>query len=130
MIYVIGLGSNDGDRELHLHNALNFLARHSDTLYSSTHYESPALGGDSAISKPHYLNAVAEIDTDLDADALNRLLKEMERLEGRDDAARAAGRVPLDADIVIAGDEIVRPADFSRYFFRRGYEELRQLLDR
>lgn len=125
MTYVIGLGSNDGDREYHLRNALNFLAEISDSIYTSTHYESPALGG----GKAHYLNAVAEIGTSLPQDKLNELLKKMELEEGRDDAARSEGRVPIDADIVIADGNIVRPKDYSQFFFRRGYEELRSDFD-
>lgn len=121
MRYVIGLGSNCGSRETHLINALNFLAEISDSIYSSTHYESPALGG----GKAHYLNAVAEIECSLLPDELNARLKEMEYGEGRDEQARMEGKVPIDADIVIAENSILRPKDFSRFFFRRGYEELR-----
>ncbi len=121
MRYVIGLGSNCEPRELHLISALNQLAMISDSIYSSTHYESPALGG----GKSHYLNAVAEIESSLSTEELNQALKKMELSEGRDAEARAEGRVPLDADIVIAGEDILRPKDYSQYFFRRGFEELR-----
>ncbi|MDE6811550.1 MAG: 2-amino-4-hydroxy-6-hydroxymethyldihydropteridine diphosphokinase [Muribaculaceae bacterium] len=121
MKYVISLGSNCGFREQHLLHALNSLAELSDSIYSSTHYESPALGG----SAPHYLNAVAEIETSLGVEDLNRILKSLEVSEGRDELARAEGKVPLDADIVIADGEIIRPKDFSQFFFKRGYEELR-----
>ena len=121
MNYVISLGSNCGFREAHLLHALNALAEISDSIYSSTHYESPALGGGAA----HYLNAVAEIETSLSIDELQLTLKQLEISEGRDQEARLEGRVPLDADIVIAGDEIVRKKDFSQFFFKRGYEELR-----
>lgn len=122
MRYVIGLGSNCDPRELHLINALNHLAGIAESIYSSTHYESPALGGE---GKPHYLNAVAEIESDLSVEELNAILKDMEISEGRDAAARTEGRVPLDADIVIADAEILRPKDFNQYFFKRGFEELR-----
>lgn len=121
MRYVIGLGSNCGFREQHLLHALNRLAEISDSIYTSTHYESPALGG----GKAHYLNAVAEIETDMTPEILNRELKALETEEGRDDLARSEGRVPLDADIVIANGEIIRPKDYSQFFFRRGFEELR-----
>lgn len=121
MRYVIGLGSNCEPRELHLRNALNQLAILSDSIYSSTHYESPALGG----GKSHYLNAVAEIESALNIEELNRQLKKMEVSEGRNEEARAEGRVPLDADIVMADDKILRPKDYSQYFFKRGFEELR-----
>lgn len=123
MRYLLSLGSNSGDRELHLQNALNFLEDICDNVYTSTHYASPALGG----GKPYYLNSVATIDFDGDADELNKRLKECEIIEGRDIAAREAGEVPLDIDIVIEGNTILRPRDFEQYFFRRGYEELRDL---
>lgn len=121
MKYIIGLGSNDGDREAHLQYALNALTELADSLFSSTHYESPALGG----GKTHYLNAVAEMTTHLDIESLNKELKHIELITGRDASARAEGRVPLDADIVIAGNKIIRPKDFAQFFFKRGYEELR-----
>ncbi|MDE6558844.1 MAG: 2-amino-4-hydroxy-6-hydroxymethyldihydropteridine diphosphokinase [Muribaculaceae bacterium] len=121
MKYVISLGSNCGFREQHLLHALNSLAEISDSIYSSTHYESPALGG----SAPHYLNAVAEIETPIPLDDLNRYLKQLEVAEGRDSEARAEGRVPLDADVVVVDDEVIRPKDYSQFFFKRGFEELR-----
>lgn len=121
MRYVIGLGSNCGHRETHLINALNSLAKISQSIYSSTHYESPAMGG----GKSHYLNAVAEIESDLSTEELNMALKQIELQEGRDNIAREEGRVPLDADIVIADNVILRRKDFSQFFFKRGYEELR-----
>lgn len=128
MLYYLSLGSNDGDRELHLQNALNFLSECCDSLYSSTHYASPALGnGEEA--KPYYQNAVALVDFGGDAPTLEALLKQFEIIEGRDSLARAEGRVPLDIDIVMAGDNILRPKDFSQYFFRRGYEELHSSLN-
>ncbi len=121
MRYLIGLGSNCEPRETHLINSLNYLAEISDSIYSSTHYESPALGG----GKAHYLNAVAEIECQLSIEELNMRLKEMEIAEGRDSTARAEGRVPIDADIVMQENMVIRPKDFNQYFFRRGYEELR-----
>lgn len=121
MRYVIGLGSNCEPREHHLINTLNRLAEIADSIYTSTHYESPALGG----GKAHYLNAVAEIETSIEEETLNIKLKEMEIAEGRDEKARKEGRVPIDADIVIVGSEVRRQADFERFFFRKGYEELK-----
>ena len=119
-MYVLSLGSNDGDREQHLINALNYLAEVCDSIYSSTHYASPALGG----GKPHYLNSVAMVEYAGSAAELDALLKEMEKAEGRDETARREGRVPLDIDIVMDGRQILRPKDYALYFFRRGYEEL------
>lgn len=134
MIYFLGLGSNDGDREQHLQNALNYLSEISDNLYFSTHYASPAMtssqkGNGHDEIKSHYLNSVAMVEFNGDEEDLNSRLKQCELLEGRDQDARAEGRVPLDIDIVIAGERIVRHKDFSRFFFRRGYEELLSTLN-
>lgn len=121
---ILSIGSNDGDRELHLQHALNYLAEICETLYCSTSYESPALNGGKMANKPHYLNAVAVVDFDSDLSTLELKLKDFEILEGRDENARAEGRVPIDLDVVIAQNKILRQGDFDRYFFRRGYEEL------
>lgn len=124
----LGLGSNDGDREAHLRHALNFLAEICDTAYYSTAYESPALSGAKITHKAHYLNSVALVSFDGDVATLDAMLKACEVMEGRTAAARAEGRVPLDIDIVMADAEILRPNDYSRFFFRRGYEELQSTL--
>ncbi len=123
MRYYLGLGSNDGDREQHLLNALNYLAEICDNFYSSTPYESPALHK----GKVHYLNSVAIVDFSGSMEELNQKLKDFEVLEGRDEPARAEGRVPIDIDIVIADAEIIRPKDYACFFFKRGYEELQEL---
>lgn len=125
---ILGLGSNDGDRECHLRNALNFLAEICETAYYSTDYESPALSGGIAVNKPHYLNSVAVVDFNGDLPTLEAMLKACEVMEGRTAAARLEGRVPLDIDIVVADGKILRPKDFHLFFFRRGYEELVSLL--
>lgn len=122
--YILGLGSNDGDREAHLRHALNFLAEICDSAYYSTDYESPALSGGRVCHKPHYMNSVAVVEFSGSPETLNAMLKACEVMEGRTSAARDEGRVPLDIDIVVADGEILRPKDFRQYFFRRGYEEL------
>ncbi len=121
---ILGLGSNDGDRELHLRHALNFLAEICETTYCSTSYESPAMSARGITNKPHYLNAVAAVDFPGDLPTLEAMLKACEVMEGRTSQARSEGRVPLDMDVVIAAGDILRPSDYNRYFFRRGYEEL------
>ena len=125
---ILGLGSNDGDRETHLRLALNFIAEICASAYYSSAYESPALSGGKICNKPHYLNSVASVDFDGDLATLEAMLKACEVMEGRTSDARAAGRVPLDIDVVIADGRVLRPDDFKRYFFRQGYEELMSYL--
>ena len=71
---------------------------------------------------------MASVDFDGDLATLEAMLKACEVMEGRTSDARAAGRVPLDIDVVIADGRVLRPDDFKRYFFRQGYEELMSYL--
>ncbi len=78
---VLALGSNLGDREQHLRQALSALAELPSTelIASSSFLETVAVtevGEDQ--SRPSYLNAVAIIDTDLAAQQLHELTSEIE----------------------------------------------------
>ncbi len=120
----IGLGSNDGDREAHLRHAIDFLSEICAAAYCSTPYETAAISSSPSAHKPHYLNAVVSIDFDGDLPTLQTMLKAGEVMAGRNAEARKRGRVPIDMDVVIADGEVIRPGDYSRYYFRQGYEEL------
>lgn len=55
---------------------------------------------------------------------LQQACKEYELLNGRDGEARKNNRVPIDIDIVMAGETILRETDFSRGFFQQGYRQI------
>ncbi len=120
MQVVLSLGSNCGDRHRNVEQGLEWASRHLNNFRTSSLYSSAPLGG----SGQNYVNAVAIGDTGLTVKELNLSAKEKESEAGRDDKARAEGRVPLDIDIVAADGEILRPRDFACDFFRRGWEEL------
>lgn len=99
----IALGSNEGDRLMNLGRAVDALAELPDThvTRASHAYESePAYVTD----QPLFANAVAEIETDLAAEPLLRLLQQIEDSLGR---ARGALNGPrtIDLDILLLGDE-------------------------
>ena len=71
----------------------------------SSFYSTPAWGDDSAADEqPRYVNAVAEIQTDLAADALLCALQAIENAQGRlRDHKRLNGPRTLDLDLLLYG---------------------------
>jgi 2-amino-4-hydroxy-6-hydroxymethyldihydropteridine diphosphokinase len=99
----IALGSNLGDRAAHIRNALRELAEARDirVIGCSRLHESDPVGGPPG--QPRYLNAVAELATDLaPRDLLARML-EIERRHGRQRSVPNAPRT-LDLDLLLYQD--------------------------
>jgi 2-amino-4-hydroxy-6-hydroxymethyldihydropteridine diphosphokinase len=106
----VGLGSNLGDRCAHLEAALREIAALPGTtlLARSSFYESApfeAGGGD-------YVNAVAELLTELEALALLRALQSIETKHGRERPYAMAPRT-LDLDLLSYGDEQRQTAELT-----------------
>lgn len=99
----IGMGANLGERLHTLAGALGAIDALPETavVAVSRVYESESWPDPTA---PRYANAVAVLETALEADVLLRLMKEIETDLGRADAPRNAPRT-LDLDIVLFGDE-------------------------
>jgi dihydroneopterin aldolase/2-amino-4-hydroxy-6-hydroxymethyldihydropteridine diphosphokinase len=93
----VGLGSNLGDRAGFLRLALSRLPGLARV---SSVYESEPVGGPP--TQPLYLNAVAELHTDLDPFALASVLKQVEEEAGRRRSVRWGPRT-LDLDLLIHG---------------------------
>jgi 2-amino-4-hydroxy-6-hydroxymethyldihydropteridine diphosphokinase len=101
----LALGSNLGDREGHLEAGLASLrARGVETIAKSAIYETEPVGGP---PQGPYLNQVALVRTDLDADALLRAALAVEAERGRVRGVRDAPRT-LDIDILFHGDLVRR----------------------
>src|SRR5580693_5218001 len=99
----LALGSNLGDRQAYLDQALQAIQEHPriELTQVSSFYETDPVGG-----PPHqeaYLNAVAEIQTDLKAEELLAVLLEIEQKFGRVRRERYAPRT-VDLDILLYGD--------------------------
>lgn len=118
----LSFGSNYGDKKGNVEAALRWIGSLLDDMQSSDVYETPEVHGYGA----SYFNAVACGKTGLELEEFNRRLKVYERNCGRTDEARIRKEVPIDIDIVIWDGEIIRPVDFSREFFRIGYEDIRK----
>jgi GTP cyclohydrolase-4 len=104
----LGLGSNLGDRQGNLLQALQKLRAFATVRAVSSYFETPAVGG---VSGPAFLNLAAEVATDLDPLALEHKLRGVEIAIGRQRAQHLSAR-PIDIDILLV-DAVV--ADFGRF---------------
>jgi 2-amino-4-hydroxy-6-hydroxymethyldihydropteridine diphosphokinase len=96
----VGLGSNLGDRRAVLESALAALAPRRVSSFKTT---APWGRED----QPAFLNAVAEVETELAPRALLDVLLELERRHGRVRREHWGPRT-LDLDLLLFGDRIVR----------------------
>lgn len=101
----IGLGSNLDRPARQIRDGLRALASlpETDVLQTSSLYGSHPMG---PADQPDYVNAVAAIETRLDADTLLTELKVLERAAGRRPGRRWGARI-LDLDILLYGNEII-----------------------
>src|SRR5262249_45353988 len=99
----VALGSNLGDRQGHLERALKALRENpSVTVHRvSSFLETAPVGGPPG--QGPYLNAVAEIETTLEAEALLQLLLEIEQRLGRVRHERHGPRT-IDLDLLLYGN--------------------------
>lgn len=119
---ILVLGSNYGNRQENIINALAFIKTVCEVKSCSNIYESPDYKG----TGNKYLNAVIEIECDITEENLNNLIKGYEKMAGRDHIRRERGEVPVDIDIVIWGGKIKRFHDYSATYFIKGFEEIKK----
>lgn len=129
-VVVVALGSNLGDRRVHLAAARAALAALPATtlLRASTVEETAPLGG---LDQPRYLNQVLLLDTGLEPRAFLEACQAIERAEGRIRGERWASR-SLDIDILQFGRRTVaepgltipHPELLARDFWQRGLAEV------
>ena len=94
--YAIGLGSNLGERLVHLRRGVEALGGVGRITALSGLYETEPVGGP---DQDPYLNAVAVVETELSPHQLLERLLEIERAQGRERTARWGPRT-LDLDII------------------------------
>ena len=101
----IGLGSNLGDRERMIRQALDLLNGNGgvEVTRVSDIKETTPLG---QMDQPNYLNGVAEIRTALEPQKLLRKLKATEAALGRQPASKWQSR-PIDLDLLLFGQQTI-----------------------
>lgn len=117
---VLSIGSNCGDRRRAVASAISWLSGLLDDFIASDIYETPPVGHQGS----NYMNAVVCGTFTAPLSELERSCKRYEVECGRDLVARLRNQVPVDIDIVALDNEILRPEDFKRDFFRIGYRQV------
>lgn len=102
-VCLIGIGSNQGDRQTLLDGAVAELRRHPQitVLAVSAWHETAPAGG--AVNQPRYLNGALTVDTSLDPHQLLACLQQIEDHFGRHRTERWASRT-LDLDLLLYDD--------------------------
>jgi 2-amino-4-hydroxy-6-hydroxymethyldihydropteridine diphosphokinase len=104
MIAWVGIGANLGDARANVLDAIERLSHlpGAKLLQTSSLYRTAPIDS----SGDDYVNAVASLDTELDAHALLQSLFAIEQAHGRERPYRNAPRT-LDLDLLLYGDEII-----------------------
>ena len=107
----VGLGSNLGDREATVREALGQISQIPDTtlVRVSSLYDSEPVGPE---EQPDFVNAVAQLDTELTARQLLWNLLLIEKRLGRVRTQRWGPRT-IDLDLLLLGDEVVEDDDLK-----------------
>jgi 2-amino-4-hydroxy-6-hydroxymethyldihydropteridine diphosphokinase len=104
MKVAIALGSNLGDREAHLRNAIAALLPNVPDLRVSSFYETAPV--DVPGPAPLFLNAAATGTSELSARAVLDLLLTIEQQLGRERPYEGAPRT-IDLDLILYGDTVI-----------------------
>ena len=99
----LGLGSNVGDRSVHLRAAIELLPEHGVEIEAvSSVYETEPVG--ELLEQPDFLNAAVRVRTELEPEALLDVCKAVEVERGRVFAGPRHGPRPLDVDVLLLGE--------------------------
>ncbi len=103
----LGLGSNVGDRWAQLRGAVAALREHGVVVDAvSSAYETEPVG--EILDQPDFLNAAVRISTGLEPEELLDLCKAIEAAAGRRAGGPRHGPRPLDIDLLLLGDVVLR----------------------
>ncbi len=105
----LGLGSNLGDREGNIAEALRRLSEGVSIERVSSLYETEPVGYE---EQPWFLNAVCEGETELDAEELLRFVKGIEEEMGRKESVRWGPRI-IDIDILLYDDIVLETPELT-----------------
>lgn len=117
---VLSIGSNCSERETQMNACVAWLTDKLLNVNVSHTYETPALNG----IDNSYLNAVIMGYVSVDYDELRMLFKQYEKDRGRNIDSKKNGIVPIDIDIVVWNDEILKKQDFNQSYFQIGWTSI------
>jgi 2-amino-4-hydroxy-6-hydroxymethyldihydropteridine diphosphokinase len=104
----LGLGSNLGNRQENLDQALKLLSQRMQMGKISSIYDTEPLGN---TNQPRFLNLVCEVRTRLTPEGLLTMVKGLERMMGRH--SRTGEPRVIDVDILLYGDSVIQTKDLE-----------------
>lgn len=119
--YVLSLGSNCIDKIANIQAAFEWVKSMSTSFRASEIYETKALNG----KDEDYANAVCICSIDICFEDFNKILKLYEKDNGRTPESKITGVIPIDLDIVMTDDEVVRQKDFIQDYFQIGWKSIK-----
>jgi 2-amino-4-hydroxy-6-hydroxymethyldihydropteridine diphosphokinase len=108
-IAYIGLGSNIGNRKENCLKALELLSSSARVVTVSSFYSAEPVG---YVDQADFINAVAEIETDLSPEQLLAACRTVEDSLGRRRSVRWGPRT-IDLDILLYGDSVLETAELT-----------------
>lgn len=117
---VLSLGSNSHDKDDQMQKCISWLKTFLENVSVSSIYETAALNGVDA----NYLNAVFIGYTDDDYEEIKFITKKYEVSCGRTKESKIKSSIPIDIDVVVWNDDIIKPADFTQEYFQIGMLEI------
>lgn len=119
---ILSLGSNE-QKETNMQEAIRLLrARFPSLRFSEPVWTQPV---EWSHSKDPFLNCVAVGWVAEAPETIRPYLKEVEHRLGRRPEDKAAGRIPIDLDLLQWNEEVFKPADLSRSYVIQGVASLR-----
>ena len=118
---IIGLGSNI-EPETNISKAKELIARELKLIKLSKFVETEPLGFK---EQDNFLNGAVLVNTKLDLQELNKLLKKMEKTIGRKKTKNKHGPRIIDLDILTWNGEIIDVEVYTRSFLRNSILELK-----
>ena len=73
-----------------------------------------------------YLNRAALLNTIWDADTLRYYFKSIEKACGRTSLSKQTGIIPLDIDLLIIDNTVLKPEDMQKHYVRQALEGLEE----
>jgi 2-amino-4-hydroxy-6-hydroxymethyldihydropteridine diphosphokinase len=117
---IIGIGSNINAEE-NISKMLEVLAKKVEILKVSSLLKTKPIGIE---NQPEFTNGAVKIQTGLNKEELNRLLKSVEDQLGRDRSVPKFGPRTIDLDIVVWNGEIVDEDYYTRDFLQKSVQEI------
>lgn len=119
-VIAIGTNLNQRDNALSVREYLGGMFG-SDIVFTQFMKTKPVDGGDG-----YYINALAEINTNMSYEALKKWFKDLEQNCGRNQEDTGEGYVPVDIDILQYGNKRFKEEDWRRGYVMALWKELRQ----